>query len=102
MANRDENGKFIKGNKASPGRKPKPIEEKYLQILIRSVPQNKWRAIIAKVVVLAERGERWAVEFLADRIIGKPVQPVNAEHSGDVTFVVQYADGISDNPTETP
>ena len=96
MANQDASGKFIKGNKASPGRKPRAVEEKYLEILVKSVPQKKWRAIIAKVTVLAERGERWAVEFLADRIIGKPKQSVDVTTDGeslnDVIRVITHGD----------
>ena len=90
MANQDSNGRFIKGNKASPGRKPKAVEEKYLKILLRSVSQNKWRAIISKVVLLAERGEGWAVEFLADRIIGKPAQSLDITTKGESIKVVGF------------
>jgi hypothetical protein len=36
--------------------------------------------IAEKVMSLARQGERWAVEFIAERVEGKPVQAL--EHSG--------------------
>ena len=78
---------FVKGQSGNPkGRKPRPAEEKYLRMVIRTMPQKDWRLVLEKVKVLALRGERWAVEFYADRLMGKPTQPVNAEHSGEVTI----------------
>ena len=100
MAARDNQGKFAKGNPGSPGRKPRAVEEAYLKAIVRAMPQKDWRVVLEKVKQLAMRGERWAVEFYADRLMGKPVQAVTAEHSGDVRFVVEYADGLPDNPTE--
>jgi len=77
---------FKKGNPGGPGRPKRSAEEKYLQAVVRSMPQKDWKEILEKVKTLAMRGERWAVEFYADRLMGKPAQPVNAEHSGEVTI----------------
>lgn len=36
------------------------------------------RRIMDKVIELATEGERWAVEFIADRLDGKPAQTIDA------------------------
>ena len=95
--------KFQPGQSGNPkGRKPRAVEEAYLKAVVRTMPQKDWKQVLERVKQLAMRGERWAVEFYADRIIGKPVQPVANDHSGEVTFNVNYADEVHDNPTETP
>lgn len=94
---------WVKGQSGNPaGRKPRATEEAYLKAVVKSMPRKDWLVVLAKVKQLAMRGERWAVEFYADRIIGKPVQPVNADLSGNVNFHVTYADELHDNSTETP
>lgn len=94
---------FKPGQSGNPkGRSKRPVEEAYLKAVVKSMPKARWSKVLDRVGLLAERGERWAVEFYADRIMGKPVQPVNTDHSGEITFNVNYADELSDNPTETP
>ena len=83
MTDRDSNGKFTLGNKASPGRPKKSAEEKYLKMVVTAMPQKDWRLVLERVKQLAMRGERWAVEFYADRIIGKPQQAVDLTSKGE-------------------
>lgn len=93
---------FTKGQSGNPkGRRPRAAEEAYLKAVVRVMPQKDWKLVLEKVKSLAIRGERWAVEFYADRIMGKPVQQMDMDHTGDIRFIVEY-DGLSDNPTETP
>ena len=54
------------------------------------MPKKDWEKVLEKVKQLAMRGERWAVEFYADRLIGKPVSPL--EISGQVEFGVVPVD----------
>lgn len=53
---------------------------------------KRLRAIARKALDLAEAGEAWAVQFVADRLDGKPAQSV--EVSGDVEHRVIRAPAI--------
>lgn len=67
-----KSGKFAAGNTAAAGhgRPPRAIEEDYLRRLRVIVTPERWDKIITEVVERAEAGERWAVEFLATRLLG--------------------------------
>ena len=77
---RDENGKFVKGNGGGPGRPKKLREEKYHEILVSVVDPIAWAAICAKAVSQAKHGDGLARKWLADYLIGPPVQ--KNEHTG--------------------
>lgn len=82
---------FKPGQSGNPaGRKPRPVEEKYLKAVIKSMPANDWALVLEQVKRLALRGERWAVEFYADRLIGKPTNPI--EVTGEIEFGVKPVD----------
>lgn len=74
MAERDENGKFIKGNGGGPGRPKKEREERFYEITLSTVGFEDWKAIIQKAVKQAKSGDSNARKFLADYIMGPPVQ----------------------------
>lgn len=42
-------------------------------------------AIARKVVMAALQGEQWAIDHIANRLDGKPVQPVDGEFVGSLT-----------------
>ena len=91
------NPNWVKGQSGNPaGRKPKAVEEKYLQLTVRACSLTQWRKIVKKVIEKAERGERWAVEFLADRLMGKARQPVDIgldeETAKNIISVIQHGD----------
>ena len=97
MVGRDENGRFKKGEyKGGPGRKKRSVEDKYYRILVSECSQDDWRAICAKAVSQAKHGDATARKFLADYLIGAPVQKM--EHTGSeggpLRLVVEYADNI--------
>jgi hypothetical protein len=71
---RDEKGKFAKGNGGGPGRKPRQTEQRYFELLRDSVSETDWKEIITKAVTDAKRGDSVARKFLADYIIGPPVE----------------------------
>ena len=77
MPERDERGRFIKGNGGGPGRPPKKREERYYEILISTVSYADWRAIIQKAAQQAKRGDATARKWLADYIVGTPEQNLN-------------------------
>lgn len=75
MTERDENGKFVKGSSGNPrGRMPKEREEKFYEITMNACTYKDWEAITRKAVEQAKRGDAVARKWLADYLIGAPVQ----------------------------
>ena len=95
-------GRFEKGNPGGPGRPPLSAEQKRVKALTARLKSKDFLDIIDKVIYLAKRGERWAVELLFKYQIGLPKQSIDIEHDGVIRFLVDYADGLQDNTTETP
>lgn len=96
---RDEKGRFIKGSKPNPnGRPSKPREQKFYEITLSAVTYDDWKAIVGKAVEQAKRGDYQARKFLAEHLIGLPVQktellgfsvnPANEVHIEDLSVVV--------------
>lgn len=78
---RDEKGRFIKGVSGNPkGRSPREVEEEYRQILVTSVTKEDWAMIVKRAVSDAKKGDTAARKFIADYLIGLPVQ--RNEHTG--------------------
>ncbi len=73
---RDENGKFVKGNKGGPGRMKKEREEKYYDITVTTVTFEQWKRIVTKAAQQAERGDHVARKWLSDYLQGAPVQKI--------------------------
>ena len=93
---------FEKGQSGNPkGRPRKAVEEKYLKKISSSVTLTEWREIVKKAVQQAQKGDARARQWLADYLVGKPVQGVELDQIGEILFRVEYANN-SDNPTETP
>ena len=75
MAERDENGRFVKGATGnSRGRMPKERETKFYEITLSAVTFDDWKAIVVKAKEQAKRGDAVARKWLADYLIGPPVQ----------------------------
>lgn len=82
MAERDENGRFIKGSTGNPrGRMPKERETKFYELTLNTVTFEDWKAIVKKAVAQAQRGDGVARKWLSDYLIGPPVQ--RQEHTGE-------------------
>ena len=97
MTDRDENGRFVANNKASVGNKgggrlPKTREEKYYEITMKSCPLKDWRAIMKKVVEMAKRGDKFAIKFLADYLIGTPEQNLNLHGQTALDVILHYVE----------
>ncbi len=71
---RDSQGKFVKGNGGGPGRPKKAKEERYYEILVSTVTFADWQAIIKRAVSDAKKGDTSARKWLADYLIGPPVE----------------------------
>ena len=79
MANRDEKGRFVRGCKPGPGRPSRDVEEDYLKIMRSVVTPERWREICERAYRDAKKGDTSARRFLADYIVGKPVERIEAD-----------------------
>lgn len=91
MTDRDANGRFIAGNCANPnGRPKKEREERYRSILLNTISFQDWARIIEKARDQALKGDAVARKWLADYIIGPPVQ--RNEHTGADGGAIVFVD----------
>jgi len=83
---RDENGKFVKGNPGGPGRPKKEREERFYEITLETVTFDEWREVIRKALAQAKRGDPQARKWLGDYLMGQPVQrhEVAGENGGAI------------------
>ena len=96
MVERDESGKFIKGVSGNPqGRPKKEREERFYEITLSTVGFEDWKAIIQKAVKQAKAGDSMARKFLADYIMGPPVQ--RSEVTGKDGGIIRVTlEGVND------
>ena len=84
---------FKKGQSGNPkGRKPREVEKDYLARLRARVSPSDWEAIVDKAIQGAKRGEGADRKFLADYLIGLPVQRVEHTVPNKIVFEVRYKD----------
>ena len=74
MTDRGADGKFVKGSKGGPGRKPLEISEGVTALIDSVVSVDDWAKIVIKLRDLALRGNLAAINALMDRRWGKPMQ----------------------------
>jgi hypothetical protein len=97
---RDENGRFVKGNKGGPGRPKKTREERYLEITLNAVTFADWQEIVKRAAMDAKRGDSTARKWLADYLVGTPVQKqefvgiVNNDYELDADMLRQRVQNI--------
>lgn len=83
-------GKFAPGNKLGKG-KGNPNARKvhdYRAALHRTVTAADIVAVFKMLVTKARAGERWAATELLDRVLGKSVQPIDANIVADTTTTI--------------
>jgi len=85
---RDEQGRFIKGHKGNGGRKPRAVEQSYLDIMLGEVSPDEWREIVGVAKRQAMRGDAVARKWLSDYIIGPPVQKADITSDGQPIQVI--------------
>lgn len=90
MADRDDKGRFVKGNKASPGRLPAAREYRYYDILMTEVTLKDWKAIVSKAGDQARRGDATARKWLSDYLLGPPKQKLDITSTQEDINVVLY------------
>jgi hypothetical protein len=83
-------------------------EKKVLAALERAIAQDNGERIRKGVEVILDlfaKGERWAVEFIADRTDGKPIQQLSASDADGKPLaiaIVNYSDTVQLQPEELP
>jgi hypothetical protein len=94
MALRDENGRFVKGHQGIGGRPSKPKEEMYYRILMTTCTADDWTAIVQKAVEQAKRGDAMARKWLADYLVGPPIErkEITGADGGVLRVIVEHAD----------
>lgn len=97
-------GRFAKGNKVGPGRRPGTQVEmriQYMTRLVETVPIERWQKVCEKAIIQAEEGDARARSFLANYLVGKPVTQVEISGPGGTelnlykvlnVIVAQFAD----------
>lgn len=99
-------GRFLPGHKPyiakNPGRKPKAIEQAYLEVLRRKIPEKDWKEMVEAIAAISKGKGRIAWEkvkpadiirafsIIAGYLIGAPKQ--TAEIMGDLEIKVQWCD----------
>lgn len=71
---RDTLGRFKPGNPGGPGNPNARAVARLRQALVNGLTDEKAEAIARKLIEEAEKGERWAVHEVFDRVCGKAKQ----------------------------
>lgn len=74
---RDQTGKFLPGNPGSPGRGTKAFEERYELAYKQAITEDDVTKIMTVAVAQAREGDRYAREFVFDRLFGPVSNVVN-------------------------
>lgn len=82
-AQRDKNGRFIKGNKASSGRRSFAEELPYIEQLKQHITPEVFGGIISKLAELAQRGNLEAAKILLPHLLGNPVSRTDITTNGE-------------------
>lgn len=78
-SNRDAGGKFVSGNRAAKGRRSPEAPTQWRQAFRDGVTAKDVQHVVAQLVSAARDGERWAVELLLERCLGKPATYADIE-----------------------
>ena len=89
-------GKFVKGNKANPGGRPK-ADLSISALIDEAVTVDDWKFIITAQLKKARRGDQKSVEWLTDRRFGKPLQQTENKHEGSLTVSIEWGDNADNS-----
>lgn len=78
MAERDENGRFVKGYSGGPGRPKKEREIRFYEVTLSAVSLDTWKEIVRKASDQARRGDAQARKWLGDYLVGPAIQRIEA------------------------
>lgn len=105
---RDELGRWLPGQTGNPlGRPPRATEQQYLDVMLAVCTPDAWRAITAKAVEQAKRGDWHARKWLSDYLLGPAIQRLQVEGSGDryaayLAILTGEGEGIEGSTVELP
>ena len=98
MAERDDNGRFVKGQTGNPNGRPKRrTEQEYLDATISRVTIKDWREIVDKAVSQAKRGDSRARAWLSDYVLGPPPQQIKHTGADGAEIIIRWLDGESND-----
>ena len=84
-------GKFIRGNKASPGRKPRATEEEYRSAIKDVIPLDRFIRQLETLAKRADRGDSRAFDKICD-LLGLNIikSEVSGKNGEALKVVVEY------------
>lgn len=88
-------GKQNPGGQALVALPPRPFEAALKRALIQE-NSHRLRKMAEQVLDLAAAGEQWAIQFVADRLDGKPKQVISGENGETPVFVQSITYNIVD------
>ena len=96
VAQRDEKGRFAKGNPGGPGRPTRETEQYFIELFRDCVSDDDFRAVVDALVRAAKRGNTSAAKMILDYLMGPPKQKaeVSGEAGGPITFVIKERGAI--------
>lgn len=99
MTDRGPNGKFIKGNHASPGRPPRATEQEYRDTIKEVIPLERFIRQLEKLAARADRGDSRAFDKICD-LLGLHIikNEVTGADGNAITIKVEYEDADSNAP----
>jgi len=90
---RDSQGRFVKGYSGNPsGRPSREHEKRYFDVTLAAVSVEDWQAIVTRAIHDAKRGDTSARKWLADYVLGLPVQKLEQLTDGVLEILVNYND----------
>jgi len=97
-------GGFQKGISGNPGgRATRYREDRYREITLNTITFDDWRRIVLKARDQALKGDAVARKWLADYLIGLPIQKqeITGADGNGLKIIVEYADSAL-IPTSAP
>jgi hypothetical protein len=110
MTDRGPNGQFIKGNKASPGRKPAATEAEYRGAVKEVIPLDRFIRQLEKLASRADRGDSRAFDKICDLLglniiknefkFTEPIEITGVDYRTAITNLAPGSMGNSETPGE--
>lgn len=99
MTDRGPDGRFVKGNKASPGRSPRQLEEEYRLRFTQKLTPTKFEEISDRLIKMALQGKLEAIKLVLAYALGMPTQ--RNEHTGADGSPIQIIEIVKDYDTSS-
>ncbi len=93
---RDKNGRFVKGHEGMGGRPSRTKEEQYYRVLMTACSLADWEMIVDKAVEQAKRGDAVARKWLADYLVGPPIERKEVTGADGSALTIRILD-VSNN-----